>query len=37
MPATLVLMETSLGSVKIELDADKAPVTVANFLAYVDD
>ena len=37
MPATLVVMETSLGPVKIELDGDKAPVTVANFLGYVDD
>jgi peptidyl-prolyl cis-trans isomerase B (cyclophilin B) len=37
MPATLVVMETSLGTMKIELDGDKAPVTVANFLAYVDD
>jgi peptidyl-prolyl cis-trans isomerase B (cyclophilin B) len=37
MPATQVVMETSLGTLKIELDGDKAPVTVANFLAYVDD
>jgi peptidyl-prolyl cis-trans isomerase B (cyclophilin B) len=37
MPVTPVIMETSLGRVKIELDGDKAPVTVANFLAYVDD
>jgi cyclophilin family peptidyl-prolyl cis-trans isomerase len=37
MPATLVLMETSLGPIQIELDGDKAPVTVANFLSYVDD
>jgi cyclophilin family peptidyl-prolyl cis-trans isomerase len=37
MPATLVLMETSLGNIKVELDGDKAPITVANFLAYVDD
>jgi cyclophilin family peptidyl-prolyl cis-trans isomerase len=29
------LMETSLGQVKIELFADKAPVTVQNFLDYV--
>jgi peptidyl-prolyl cis-trans isomerase B (cyclophilin B) len=32
-----VNMETSLGSIKIELFADKAPITVANFLAYVAD
>jgi peptidyl-prolyl cis-trans isomerase B (cyclophilin B) len=37
MPATVVVMETSLGTVKIELDGDKAPLTVANFLGYVDD
>lgn len=28
-------LNTSLGLIRIELDADKAPVTVANFLAYV--
>lgn len=37
MPATRVLMETSLGPITIELDGDKAPITVANFLAYVDE
>jgi peptidyl-prolyl cis-trans isomerase B (cyclophilin B) len=37
MPATTVVMDTSLGSVTIELDGDKAPLTVANFLSYVDD
>ncbi|RNC66041.1 MAG: peptidyl-prolyl cis-trans isomerase [Desulfuromonadales bacterium] len=30
----VVLMETSLGKVKIELYPDKAPVTVKNFLDY---
>jgi peptidyl-prolyl cis-trans isomerase B (cyclophilin B) len=30
-------METSLGTIKIELDADKAPITVKNFLTYVDE
>lgn len=33
---TTVVMETSLGTVEIELDAKNAPLTVANFLAYVD-
>jgi len=33
----MVVMETSKGTVKIELDAEKAPVTVKNFLAYVDE
>lgn len=32
-----VIMETSSGKVVIELYADKAPVTVKNFLQYVDD
>src|SRR5262249_9158373 len=30
-------METSLGTIKIELDEEKAPVTAKNFLSYVDD
>jgi cyclophilin family peptidyl-prolyl cis-trans isomerase len=33
----IVLMSTSAGDVKIELFKDKAPATVANFLAYVND
>ena len=33
----MVVMETSMGTIKIELFADKAPITVKNFLAYVDD
>ena len=32
-----VLMETSLGSITIELDQAKAPITVKNFLSYVDE
>jgi peptidyl-prolyl cis-trans isomerase A (cyclophilin A) len=31
----LLVMETSLGSMKLELFRDKAPLSVANFLAYV--
>jgi cyclophilin family peptidyl-prolyl cis-trans isomerase len=31
-----VLIQTSLGDMTLELDAQKAPKTVANFLAYVD-
>ncbi len=31
-----VLMETSAGSLRIELDDERAPVSVANFLAYVN-
>ncbi len=34
---THVVMETSLGTIEIELFADQAPLTVANILSYVDD
>lgn len=30
-----VLMETSMGNITLELNAEKAPVTVANFVSYV--
>jgi cyclophilin family peptidyl-prolyl cis-trans isomerase len=33
----VVEMDTSMGKVKIELFADQAPITVKNFLSYVDD
>jgi cyclophilin family peptidyl-prolyl cis-trans isomerase len=33
----VVIMETSMGTLKIELFEDKAPITVKNFLGYVDD
>jgi peptidyl-prolyl cis-trans isomerase B (cyclophilin B) len=32
-----VTLETSHGNIVIELDADKAPETVKNFLSYVND
>ena len=32
----VVVMKTTAGTVTIELDVDKAPKTVENFLAYVD-
>jgi cyclophilin family peptidyl-prolyl cis-trans isomerase len=32
----VVTLNTSLGAIELELDAEKAPVSVANFLAYVD-
>jgi cyclophilin family peptidyl-prolyl cis-trans isomerase len=35
--AVVVVMTTSLGTVEIELNAEKAPITVKNFLSYVDD
>ncbi len=33
----VVVMETSMGTIKIELYQEKAPGTVKNFLQYVDD
>jgi cyclophilin family peptidyl-prolyl cis-trans isomerase len=33
----MVRFETSLGSFTLELDAEKAPLSVENFLSYVDD
>jgi len=32
-----VVIETSMGTIKAELWADKAPITVKNFLEYVND
>src|SRR6266545_3119834 len=32
-----VLMETSMGNIKIELFKEKAPISVRNFLSYVKD
>ena len=37
MPAAHVLMTTTVGPMMLELDADNAPKTVENFLAYVAD
>ncbi len=33
----MVRFETSLGAFTLQLDAEKAPVSVENFLSYVDD
>ena len=33
----MVRLHTTLGTITIELDTDKAPATVANFLQYVTD
>ena len=33
----VVILSTSQGDVKVELDSEKAPITVKNFLGYVDD
>lgn len=35
--STVVLMETNYGPIEITLNAEKAPITVENFLKYVDD
>lgn len=37
MPNPHVLISTTKGDILVELFEDKAPKTVANFLAYVDD
>lgn len=31
-----VILTTNIGNIKIELDAEKAPKTVANFISYVE-
>src|ERR1700730_16343444 len=33
----VVVMETSMGTIEIELYKEKAPITVKNFMGYVDD
>jgi peptidyl-prolyl cis-trans isomerase B (cyclophilin B) len=33
----MVIIKTTMGDIKVKLAADKVPLTVANFLAYVDD
>jgi cyclophilin family peptidyl-prolyl cis-trans isomerase len=35
--APSVVMRTTLGDIEIQLDAEQAPITVANFLNYVDE
>ncbi len=34
---TKVLMKTNMGNIEIELDGDKAPISVKNFLKYADE
>jgi len=36
-PKTRVVIETTLGDITVQLEDEKAPVTVQNFLRYVDD
>ena len=33
----VVVIDTSMGKIEVELYADKAPITVKNFLSYVND
>jgi peptidyl-prolyl cis-trans isomerase A (cyclophilin A) len=33
----VVVIDTSMGQITVELDAEKAPITTKNFLDYVDD
>ena len=37
MAKTKVTMETSVGTITLELDGEKAPETVANFVKYAND
>ena len=32
----MIKLSTSMGEITLELDAEKAPITVENFLSYVD-
>ncbi|MFN3455291.1 MAG: peptidylprolyl isomerase [Pseudobdellovibrio sp.] len=34
--APIVMIDTSLGKIKVKLDADKSPISTENFLKYVD-
>lgn len=33
----VVVLDTSMGTIKVELYSDKAPITVKNFISYVED
>lgn len=33
----VVVIETSMGTIEVQLDKEKAPITVANFLKYVNE
>ena len=33
----VVLLETSMGNIRVELNQEKAPISVKNFLSYVKE
>jgi len=33
----MVILETNMGEIHINVDADKAPITAKNFIDYVED
>ncbi len=35
-PASIAVIKTSLGDIEIELDSEHAPITVANFVSYIN-
>lgn len=37
MEALLVILHTNFGDIKLELNKEKAPITVENFVSYVND
>ena len=37
MEAILVILHTNMGDIKLELNKEKAPVTVENFVQYVNE
>ena len=37
MEALLVILHTNFGDIKLELNKEKAPITVENFVSYVKD
>jgi cyclophilin family peptidyl-prolyl cis-trans isomerase len=37
MPTTSIVVETDFGNIEIDLEDEKAPNTVTNFLKYLDD
>lgn len=36
-PQDIMVLETTMGTIKVKLDSEKAPITVENIVAYVND